>query len=184
MKRSSLALVCLLTGFLAALLPLGCNAAENGDFQITTPHEKGFWGKNQEFQGFGCTGNNWSPALQWQGVPEGTQSLAVTVFDPDAPTGSGWWHWTVVNLPATTTGLPMQGPLPDGAVQGRNDYGQPAFGGACPPQGDAPHRYEITVWALKVPSLPITAESSGALVGYMLRQNTLAKAQTVVRFGR
>jgi Raf kinase inhibitor-like YbhB/YbcL family protein len=181
MKQSTMALFGWLT---AVMLPLGALAESIPAFQIITPHENGMWGHNQVYQGFGCTGHNWSPALQWQGAPADTQSFAITVFDPDAPTGSGWWHWTVANLPPTTTGLPMQGPLPDTAVQGRNDYGQAAFGGACPPQGDKPHRYEITVWALKVPNLPVTADSSGALVGYMVRQNALAQAQTVVRYGR
>jgi Raf kinase inhibitor-like YbhB/YbcL family protein len=141
------------------------------------------------FQGFGCVGDNRSPQLSWNGAPSGTKSYAVTVYDPDAPTGSGWWHWTLANLPPSTTSLPTGaggkgGALPAGASQGRNDYGQPGFGGACPPAGDKPHRYQVTVWALKVDQLPIDAQSSGALVGYMLNANALAKTTMTAMYGR
>lgn len=142
------------------------------------------------FQGFGCEGANTSPQLAWNNPPQGTQSFAITAYDPDAPTGSGWWHWTVVNLPATTSQLPsgagtLHGEhLPAGAVQGRTDYGQPGFGGACPPVGDKPHRYQFTVWALKVDKLPLDANASGAMVGYMLNANSLAKATLTATYGR
>jgi Raf kinase inhibitor-like YbhB/YbcL family protein len=153
-------------------------------FTVTTPSQAGYWTKQQEFNSFGCTGQNLSPALHWQNVPANTQSLAVTVYDPDAPTGSGWWHWTVVNLPPQTTHLLPGGPLPTGAIEGRTDYGSATFGGACPPEGDKPHRYIITVWALDVSSLPIDSQSSGALVGYYLNAHKLAKASLTVRYGR
>lgn len=142
------------------------------------------------FQGFGCDGANTSPQLSWNNPPPGTQSFAITAYDPDAPTGSGWWHWTVVNLPASTSQLPSDAGnvhgehLPAGAVQGRTDYGQPGFGGACPPVGDKPHRYQFTVWALKVDKLPLDANASGALVGYMLNANALAKATLTATYGR
>ncbi len=142
---------------------------------------------DQVFSGFGCTGKNISPQLQWQGAPTGNKSFAITVYDPDAPTGSGWWHWTVVNIPADVRELPAgasQGKLPAGAVQGRSDYGQAAFGGACPPVGDKPHRYQFTVWALKTDKLEIDQQSSGALVGYMLRANALGKAELEAHYGR
>ncbi|QXI30262.1 kinase inhibitor [Pseudomonas vanderleydeniana] len=141
------------------------------------------------FQGFGCTGGNTSPQLSWRNAPAGTKSFAITAYDPDAPTGSGWWHWTVVNLPASTHELPSGagstgGQLPAGAIQGRTDYGQPGFGGACPPPGDKPHRYQFTVWALKADKLPVDEQSSGAMVGYMLNANTLGKATLTATYGR
>ncbi|MDQ7988718.1 MAG: YbhB/YbcL family Raf kinase inhibitor-like protein [Candidatus Dactylopiibacterium sp.] len=133
-------------------------------------------------------GGNLSPHLAWEGAPAGTRSFAVTCFDPDAPTGSGWWHWTLVNLPAATRELPAgasrSGALPAGAVQGRTDYGQSCFGGACPPEGDAPHRYVFTVWALGVETLALDAGSSGAMVGFNLNANVLARASLTARFGR
>jgi len=146
--------------------------------------------QQQVFNDFGCTGMNLSPQLAWENVPEGTKSFAITVYDPDAPTGSGWWHWTVVNIPLTTTSLPTgagsqhQPQLPEGAVQGRNDYGYAGFGGACPPPGDKPHRYQFTVWALNTDNLPLNNESSGAMVGFMLNSAVLAKAEMTVKFGR
>lgn len=143
-----------------------------------------------EFNGFGCAGDNQSPALRWSGAPAGTQSYAVTVYDPDAPTGSGWWHWTVVNLPADTTGLPPgagaagNARLPAGASQVRSDYGVAAWGGMCPPEGDAPHRYIFTVHALKVPRLDLSADATAALASYMVHANSLGKATFTARYGR
>ena len=143
----------------------------------------------QVFQGFGCEGSNISPQLAWHGAPAGTKSYAITVFDPDAPTGSGWWHWTVVNLPPSSTALPSgagndKGKLPVGAVQGRTDFGKAGFGGACPPVGDKPHRYQFTVWALKVDKLPLDEQAGGAMVGYMLNANVLAKTTLTATYGR
>ncbi len=141
----------------------------------------------QVYQGFGCEGGNVSPALLWSHAPAGTKSFAITVYDPDAPTGSGWWHWTVFNLPATVNALPAAASastLPTGAVQGRSDYGTAQFGGACPPVGDKPHRYQFTVWALKVDKLPLDNQASGALVGYMLNANVLEKATLTPVYGR
>lgn len=134
--------------------------------------------RREVFKGFGCDGDNVSPQLSWRDAPEGTKSYAITVFDPDAPTGSGWWHWTVVNLPVSVTSVPrgVGSNLPAGAVQGRTDYGQPGFGGVCPPAGDNPHHYQFTVWALKVETLPLDAQASGARVGFLLNANVLAKA--------
>ncbi|PLC60660.1 kinase inhibitor [Citrobacter sp. L55] len=136
----------------------------------------------QFFKGFGCSGGNVSPQLSWKNIPAGTKSFAITVYDPDAPTGSGWWHWTMVNIPLSVTSLPAGAGdvsntgVPAGAVQGRNDFGYAGFGGACPPEGDKAHRYQFTVWALKTDTLPIDNQSSGALVGFMLNSNVLSKA--------
>ncbi len=144
----------------------------------------------QVFNGFGCSGDNQSPALRWSGLPKGTQSLAITLYDPDAPTGSGWWHWVVYNLPPTSDGLAAGAGsgdgkgLPAGAVQGRTDYGVAAFGGACPPAGAKAHRYQLTLYALDVAQLPVPAEASAAMVGFFLNAHALDKASLTWHYGR
>jgi len=144
--------------------------------------------KAQVFSGFGCTGENISPALQWSGAPTGTKSFALTVYDPDAPTGSGWWHWVVYDLPAGTTSLPRgigkSASLPAGAREGRNDFGTLDFGGACPPPGDAPHHYIFTVYALKVDKLGVPADATAALIGFNIKANSLGSATLNARYGR
>lgn len=132
---------------------------------------------SEEF-GFGCAGGNISPQLSWQGAPEGTKSFAITCYDPDAPTGSGFWHWVVVNIPADVTSLAAgaSGSLPAGALETRTDTGQPGYAGPCPPEGDHPHRYIFTVFAVKEESLPVEADTSAAVVGFQLHFATLAKA--------
>jgi Raf kinase inhibitor-like YbhB/YbcL family protein len=145
----------------------------------------------QVYKGFGCDGGNTSPTLTWSGAPKGTKSFAVTVYDPDAPTGSGWWHWVVYNIPADVTSL-AEGAgaaggkgLPAGAVQGRTDFpGPPAFGGACPPAGDKPHRYIFTVYALKTEKIEVPPDASAALVGFMIHANKLAQASFTARYAR
>jgi Raf kinase inhibitor-like YbhB/YbcL family protein len=140
--------------------------------------------------GFGCGGGNKSPHLGWQGAPEGTKSFAVTCFDPDAPTGSGFWHWVVVNIPASVTELavnagdPASGKLPAGALQVRTDFGKPGYGGPCPPPGDHPHRYLFTVFAVSMDTLPVAADTSAAVVGFYLNFNTLAKASLMGLYKR
>ena len=163
-----------------------------GDFVLTSPTfgSSDFLTEKQVFNGFGCSGDNQSPALKWTGVPEGTKSFAVTVYDPDAPTGSGWWHWVVYNIPGNTTGLKADAGrldsnlLPAGALQGRTDYGTHAFGGACPPPGDQPHRYIFSVYALKIEKIDVPAEASAALIGFMIHANALGKASFTVKYGR
>ena len=135
-----------------------------------------------EAYGFGCAGGNVSPQLSWSGAPDGRKSFAVTCFDPDAPTGSGFWHWVVVNIPPAVTSLeagagnPDSGKLPAGALQVRTDFGAPGYGGPCPPEGDHPHRYLFTVHAVGLDQLPVNADTSAAVVGFYLNFNTLAKA--------
>ena len=143
------------------------------------------------FSGFGCTGGNLSPALEWKNAPKDAKSFAITVYDPDAPTGSGWWHWLAFNLPATTTSLATGAGdatgsgLPAGTVQSRTDFGAAGYGGPCPPQGDKPHHYIFTVFALKTDALPmVDANSSAAMVGYFLNANALAKATLNTKYGR
>lgn len=143
-----------------------------------------------EFDGFGCAGENRSPALQWSGAPAGTKSFAITVHDPDAPTGSGWWHWSVVNVPADVSSLPPDAGavggarLPKGARHVRIDYGVDGWGGTCPPPGDQPHRYVFTVHALKTDRLDLPADATAALAGYMINANALGTATFVARYGR
>lgn len=125
---------------------------------------------------------NTSPHLAWSGAPQGTKSFAITVFDPDAPTGSGFWHWTVANIPADVSEIPAGGPVPDGAVEGRTDYGEPGFGGAAPPPGHGPHRYIFTVFAVDTDKLEVTPEDSGAKYGFNLHFHTLAKASITATY--
>lgn len=140
--------------------------------------------------GFGCAGGNKSPHLKWEGGPAGTKSFAVTCFDPDAPTGSGFWHWVVVNIPAGVTELALDagnaasGKLPAGALQVRTDFGKPGYGGPCPPPNDHPHRYLFTVHAVGAETLPVTADTSAAVVGFNLHFQTLAKATLMGLFKR
>jgi Raf kinase inhibitor-like YbhB/YbcL family protein len=139
--------------------------------------------------GFGCAGGNKSPHLKWSGAPAGTKSFAVTCYDPDAPTGSGFWHWLVVNIPANVTELELGagsagGKLPAGALQTRTDFGAPGYGGPCPPEGDHPHRYLFTVFAVKADKLEVKADTSAAVVGFNLHFTTLAKAEIMGLFKR
>jgi Raf kinase inhibitor-like YbhB/YbcL family protein len=174
------------------LLPAASMAGSGGHFKVSSTDFKngGTIPMAQVFNSFGCTGKDLSPALHWSGAPAGTKSFAVTIYDPDAPTGSGWWHWTVFNIPATVTGLPANAgaanstTLPAGAVQGRTDFGVSNYGGPCPPVGDKPHHYQVTVYALKVDKLPLDSSASGAMVGYYLHFNTIAKARMTGRYGR
>jgi Raf kinase inhibitor-like YbhB/YbcL family protein len=137
----------------------------------------------------GCGGENVSPALAWSGAPHGTQGYALTCYDPDAPTGSGWWHWVLYNLPASVTALPAgagspEHPiLPAGAVQGRTDYGEHGYGGPCPPPGPD-HRYVFTVFALDVPQLELPADATAAMIGFHLHAHALATATLLGVYGR
>jgi Raf kinase inhibitor-like YbhB/YbcL family protein len=167
-------------------------AAFAAGFSLTSPevHKNGNIGAEQVYNGFGCTGKNISPALAWSGAPAGTKSFAITVYDPDAPTGSGWWHWVVFNLPGTATGVarnagsPETNLLPAGSIQSRTDYGKPGYGGPCPPVGDKAHRYVFTVHALKIDKLPLDENTSAAMVGFYLHQNALATAELRAQYGR
>lgn len=177
---------------LAASLCMLTPTAMAAGFTVTTPAFRpgGTIPMAQVFNGFGCAGGDRSPALSWSGAPAGTESYAVTMYDPDAPNGSGWWHWIVFNIPTSVHSLVADAgaadprSLPRGATEGRTDFGFSHYGGPCPPAGDKPHRYVITVYALKTPHLALDANSSGALVGFMLHSNTLAAAQIVGHYGR
>jgi Raf kinase inhibitor-like YbhB/YbcL family protein len=141
------------------------------------------------YNNFGCTGKNISPALTWENAPKDTKSFAVTVYDPDAPTGSGWWHWIIYDLGAFSTGVPRgmgsgAMSIPKYAHQATNDYGQASYGGPCPPVGSKPHRYIFTVYALKVEKLNIPAGATAAMVGFALNANTIEKAELTALYGR
>ncbi|MBU3655953.1 MAG: YbhB/YbcL family Raf kinase inhibitor-like protein [Alphaproteobacteria bacterium] len=169
------------------------------------------------FNGFGCSGENRSPALSWRDAPKDTKSFALTVYDPDAPTGSGWWHWLMIDIPSSRSDLPRgfgqlasqsgqkledkkasqatrkaDNPLPADAPlspaaairQIRNDYGQAAYGGPCPPKGDKPHRYIFTLFALKVERLDIPDDATAALAGFMIRANAIDQSSFTAYFGR
>jgi Raf kinase inhibitor-like YbhB/YbcL family protein len=143
------------------------------------------------FKGFGCDGENVSPALEWKNPPKEARSFALLVHDPDAPTGgAGWWHWVVYDIPPATTALPQGAGTPDGsrmpkpAVQHRTDFGTPGWGGPCPPAGDKPHRYVFTLYALKTDKLDVPKDATASLVGFMVNANTVGKATMTVRYGR
>ncbi|HXL95767.1 MAG TPA: YbhB/YbcL family Raf kinase inhibitor-like protein [Streptosporangiaceae bacterium] len=144
---------------------------------------------NQLFSGFGMTGKNISPSLSWSGFPESAASFAVTCFDPDAPTGSGFWHWVLLDIPATVSSLPAGAGsasgagLPAGALHLRNDYGTADFCGAAPPAGDEPHRYVFAVHAVDVPSLELSPDTTPAVAGFNLRFHAIARAVMIPVYG-
>jgi Raf kinase inhibitor-like YbhB/YbcL family protein len=175
-----------------AVMPIPAARADGGGkFTLTSPDvaEGKAIAAAQVFNGFGCSGGNVSPALSWSHAPAGTRSFALLMHDPDAPTGSGWWHWVVYNIPASATSLPAgagdpkKGLMPAGAVQGRTDFGTPGYGGPCPPPGK-PHRYYLRLYALKVDKLEVPADATAALIGFNVRAASLGKAELMGLYGR
>jgi len=142
------------------------------------------------FNGMGCTGGNISPHLVWSGVPEGAKSLALTVYDPDAPTGSGFWHWVVLNIPVHTQNLPAGAgtrdgrSLPAGSTQVPTDFGVPGYGGPCPPVGDKPHHYIFTLYALKTERIDLPEHATAAVAGFMIHANVIGQAKFTATYGR
>lgn len=179
-------------GFLlgAVIIIFGATAAYAGGFTLMAPDMRGQLTAAQVFNGFGCAGENISPLLRWSNAPKGTKSFAVTVYDPDAPTGSGWWHWVIFNIPADVHELKEDAGntgkrlAPAGSVQGMTDFGRPGFGGACPPAGDKPHRYIFTVYALDTAKLGPGGKTPPAMVGFLLNQHAIAKASVIAYYGR
>ncbi|MFP5406637.1 MAG: YbhB/YbcL family Raf kinase inhibitor-like protein, partial [Gammaproteobacteria bacterium] len=163
-----------LKGALACSALLACATSFAFDLTSEDIEPNGTVANKFVYDGFGCSGENVSPALHWKAAPPGTKSFALMVHDPDAPTGgAGWWHWVVYDLPASTHSLPEGAgsadgsKLPSGAVQQKTDFGVPGWGGPCPPAGDKPHRYHFTIYALKVEKLDVPPGATASLVGFM-----------------
>jgi hypothetical protein len=168
----------------ALALSSALSASAAHAFSLTSPQVKpgAKIADEQVFNSWGCPGKNISPALSWSDAPKGTKSFAVTVFDPDAPTGSGFWHWAIFDIPADATGLklgagdPKGDAAPKGSVQVRNDFSLPGYGGPCPPAGDKPHHYIFTVYAVDLDKIDADENASPAVIGFNLHFHTLAKA--------
>ncbi|MBX2917001.1 MAG: YbhB/YbcL family Raf kinase inhibitor-like protein [Cyclobacteriaceae bacterium] len=165
-------------------------AANAQTFTLKSDELGGQATEKEVFNGFGCTGKNLSPQLYWENPPSGTKSFAVTFYDPDAPTGSGWWHWLIFDIPANTNELkPGAGNLslnlaPAGSIQSVTDFKTQGYGGPCPPEGSKAHRYIITVYALKTEKLGLDATANPALVGFMLEHNAIEKASLMLYYKR
>ena len=175
---------------LALLLVFSTTVFGQKTFTLSSKDLGGETTKIQEFNGFGCSGDNQSPQLSWKNAPEGTKSFAITMYDPDAPTGSGFWHWLVFDIPVTSSELVTNAGnvqfnlAPKGAIQSKTDYGINGFGGPCPPEGHGFHQYIITVYALKTDKLGLDANINPAIVGFNLWNNTIAKASIIVYYKR
>jgi Raf kinase inhibitor-like YbhB/YbcL family protein len=200
----------LAAAIVAILLTHG--AAKGADFVLMSPDlpEGGAIKAEQVLKGAGCTGGNVSPELSWSGVPAGTKSLALTmydpdalaywwyrakslalaVYDPDASTRSGWLHWVIVNISANVTSLPKDagnvraGLAPAGSIQSRTSFGPGGWGGPCPPQGDKPHHYVFTLYALDLDKLSVNENTSPTSVGFSLHYHALGKATLSGTYGR
>lgn len=170
-------------------LSIAVTAAHGADFTVTTHSQvNGSFPDAQFAGGWGCTGKDLSPNITWKNAPQGTGSYVVTMYDPDAPTGSGWWHWAVANVPASVTELEegagsAGGSMPQGSFAVRGDNGMPGYGGICPPAGQT-HNYVITVHALKVEKLDLPAVVTPAMLGFMTLGSSLGKASVTVKGSR
>jgi len=179
------------SALMAANQPIRTAQSTAGKFTVTSTNISpgGKIADAQVYNSFGCKGGNVSPELTWSSAPVGTKSFAILMHDPDAPTGSGWWHWVVYNIPANVGSLPAgagdpkKSLLPSGALQGRTDFGDPGYGGPCPPPGK-PHRYYVRVYALKVEKLEVPADATAAFVAFSVRMHALATAELMGTYGR
>lgn len=176
--------------YILTIALLGCQAPlhgqGNGTFTLSSQDLGGQFTKVNEAGTFGCDGQNQSPQLSWSNAPEGTKSFAITIHDSDAPTGSGWWHWIVIDIPSNTTSL-ARGAGSEGAtgmLQIKNDYGSASFGGPCPPEGHGIHTYTITIHALDVEKLGIDDTVSAPVAGFNIGAHTIGKASIIAYYER
>lgn len=176
--------VFLLTGFFTTVFSASVLAE---GFTLSSRDVAGQLSSEQVFNSFGCTGRNISPQLAWKNAPAGTKSFAITVYDPDAPTGSGWWHWVVFNIPKNVDQLKTGASgkaMPAGSIESETSYGSRGFGGACPPKGDKPHRYIFTAYALDIEKIEQSADARPELIGFFLNSHALARASIMAYYGR
>jgi Raf kinase inhibitor-like YbhB/YbcL family protein len=135
-----------------------------------------------------CGGQNRSPALRWSGAPAGTRSFALTLFDPDAGGGAGFWHWLVLDIPAGTSALPEDvgsgNGLPSGTVQAANSFGEAGYGGACPPPGSGIHHYEFALYALGTARIPFNTYTNGIVLSAYLNGHAIATASLAGTYSR
>lgn len=173
---------------LCFLMTVSTASAQN--FTLMSKNLEGQATMEQIFNSFGCTGENMSPELSWVNPPVGTKSFAITMYDPDAPSGSGWWQWVVFNIPADATKLVNNAGnvtlnlAPKGAIQSLNDYGGYGYGGPCPPVGDGIHEYIFTIHALNASALELTKNANPAMVGFYINAHTIQKASLVTYYER
>ena len=174
---------------LAAIAALGAAAAlaaPAAAFEVATTSLRadGHFVAAQAYDRHGCGGANVSPELHWSGAPAATRGYALTLYDPDARGGRGWWHWLVIGLPATQHALAAGAALPAGAHAWRNSFGESGYGGPCPPHGDAPHHYVLTLYALRTATLNPPPEADAAQVAALVQADALASTQLVGRYAR
>lgn len=173
----------ILSTIFVSLFSLSANA--QGKFTVTSSsfNDGGKLTKENEFNGFGCNGKNIAPNITWTNAPRDTKSFAFTVYDPDAPTGSGWWHFVSYNIPKGTTKI-LNATLPSGSVTAKNDGGKKDYMGPCPPIGHGDHHYAFTVYALDVDRLDLPESASAAHVGYTINSHKIASAKITAIYRR
>lgn len=169
------------------LLLLSASILMAGDFTLQSKDIDAQLTKVQEFNSYGCDGQNVSPQLSWSNAPKGTKSFAITMQDTNSPIGIKWWHWLVINIPANVTEIVTDASgkaMPKGALELKNNYGTIGFGGACPPQGDKAHRYIFTVYALDIETLPIKERRNDAFLGNQIKIHMIAKSSIISYYQR
>ncbi|MDD5405679.1 MAG: YbhB/YbcL family Raf kinase inhibitor-like protein [Sulfurovaceae bacterium] len=178
-----------LLSFLTGIILSNTAFVAAGEFTLHSNDLSDQLTKTQEFSGSGCNGLNISPELYWDNVPKGTKSFAVTLYDIDARAGKGWWHWVVFDIPTSVSSLPtdfgnITKPHMINAIQSINNSGKTGYHGACPPEGDKPHRYVFSVYALNVDHLDLDKNTVPDIVGHMINIHTIKKATIVSYYGR